>query len=88
MRLCLPVYHWMEPVINFKGGSIYEKFRAIKSVIASTCISSDVCLPSYTIETLYVIKPTQLSAYAIIYNLKFKKIMPDEYSLLIDIKYR
>lgn len=59
---------------------IYEKFRAIKS---STCISSDVCLPIYTIETLYVIKPTQLSAYAIIYNLKFKKIMPDEYSLLI-----
>lgn len=52
------------------------------------CISSDVCLPIYTIETLYVIKPTQLSAYAIIYNLKFKKIMPDEYSLLIDIKYR
>lgn len=47
------------------------------------CISSDVCLPIYTIETLYVIKPTQLSAYAIIYNLKFKKIMPDEYSLLI-----
>lgn len=43
----------------------------------------DVCLPIYTIETLYVIKPTQLSAYAIIYNLKFKKIMPDEYSLLI-----
>lgn len=40
---------------------IYEQFRAI---------SSDVCLPIYTIETLYVIKPTQLSAYAIIYNLK------------------
>lgn len=62
---------------------IYEQFRAIKSVIASTCISSDVCLPIYTIETFYVIKPTQLSAYAIKYNLKFKKIMPDEYSLLI-----
>lgn len=60
---------------------IYEKFRAIKSVILQ--VSSDVCLPIYTIETRYVIKPTQLSAYAIIYNLKFKKIMPDEYSLLI-----
>lgn len=27
-------------------------------------------LPIYTIETLYVIKPTRLSAYAIIYNFK------------------